>query len=80
LKTSNLLLLAALGVGGYLLYRWMQQQAVSAAVIPTGTSPQDALTAGLQAGIAAGTYDANALRAATLSFGPGQTGIAGYRG
>lgn len=49
---------------GYLAYRaWQQHQAqVAALSVPSGASPLDALTTGLQAGISAGTYDANALR------------------
>lgn len=65
MRTSTVLVLGGLGVAGFLLWRYLQQQAATQAatvVIPAGTSPLDALTTGLQAGINAGTYDASALR------------------
>lgn len=67
-----MLVLGGVGLAGFLLWRYLQQQAATAAsavVIPPGTSPLDALTTGLQAGISAGTYDASALRNALVSSG-----------
>ncbi len=83
MRTSTVLVLGGVGLAGFLLWRYLQQQATAQAaaiVIPPGTSPLDALTTGLQAGINAGTYDAQALRMGTqpVNFGPGQTSISGF--
>lgn len=59
MKTSSIVMIAGLGVGAYLLYRWIQQQKPLTSAPP---SVLDARTQGLQAGIAAGTYNAAALR------------------
>lgn len=68
MKTSDLLMWGGLAVGGYFVYRWWQQRQTTAAALIGPTAVQNALTTGLQAGIAAGTYDANALRMQALGM------------
>lgn len=86
MKTSNVLLLVGLAAGGYLFYKWYQAQqaataqalAQSAANLGSNPTLLDALSSGLQAGIGAGTYNAQALR---MSGGNTLTGsLQGYRG
>ncbi len=69
MNRNTLLWVGVLGIGGYLVYRWLQQSipkaqgVISTSVIPVSdASVLDARTTGLQAGIDAGTYNAAALR------------------
>lgn len=66
MKTSTVVWLGALGIGGYLLYRWAQQTIQQ-------TAP--ALQPNLQSSIDAGTYNAQALR---MGIGTPTGSVAGY--
>lgn len=60
MRTSTVLLL--LGVGALGVYWWRHRTPTAIVPVPSGASIADALTAGLESGIEAGTYDAQALR------------------
>lgn len=62
MQTRTVLIVGALGVGGYFLWRYLQGQAAAA----LGAS--GALPSGLLAQINAGTYDASALRDGSMGM------------
>ncbi len=73
MRTSTVWVLGGVGVLGFLLWRHLRAQQTAALTVPTGTSPAQALITGMQAGIEAGTYDANALRNAMIGAGAPST-------
>lgn len=69
MRSSTWWVLGGVGVLGVLWWRSRTRAPVASVSVPPGTSPLDALTMGLQAGIDAGTYDASAIRNAMLQAG-----------